>query len=88
MITGYTSSGRTYHHNGDFSGEVMIVAQGIEVRQFKEGQGDEYALVSIPTADLVDIVGECVRRQRVIAAESLPTWALVGLEQPLVEDQP
>jgi hypothetical protein len=83
VITDQTRSGRTYHHNGDFSGEVWVNMSPNEVDAGTSFDGKEYVTVNIPTADLVDIVGEYVRRQRISAAEQLPTWALVGLmEKP------
>lgn len=78
MITDQTRSGRTYHHNGDYSGEVWVNMSPEEV-DAGSFDGTQYVTVKIPTADLVDIVGEYARRQHINAAEQLPTWALVGL---------
>lgn len=58
MHSNTTSSGRRYHHNGDFSGEVWInLGPG-------EFEGEVYAdapggmIAKIPMQDLRDIVAE------------------------------
>lgn len=51
-------SGRTYFHNGDFSGDVQFEAA--------PGYG-----VGIPFADLKALVAEYVRQGRISALESL-----------------
>jgi hypothetical protein len=56
MISDDTRSGRTYHHNGDFSGEIRINVTDTEINSHTKPDGTAGYSVDIPFADLVDIV--------------------------------
>jgi hypothetical protein len=55
MISHDTASGRRYHHNGDFTGDVVINVERDEIFTFSSPEGSG-AQVQIPFTDLIDIV--------------------------------
>lgn len=55
MISDDTQAGRRYHHNGDFSGEIIINISDDELHRVMVPEGQAYQ-VSIPFTDLLDIV--------------------------------
>ena len=71
MHTTVTESGRPFHHNGDFSGDVIL---NVDADKVEHGRfnGEEYVQVTIPMEDLVGIVGEYVRRLRIERLEHRP----------------
>jgi hypothetical protein len=71
MHSAETRSGRTYHHNGDFSGEVWIAVAPSEV-----GGG----VAKIPAGDLIDIVAEYIRDRHIVSIEAADTEELLGLQ--------
>lgn len=77
MITDATDADRTYHHNGDFSGDVLINVAEDEVRTIPGGG----LQVAIPMADLIDIVARYVRRERVIRLETASPRDVLGIER-------
>lgn len=78
MITHKTGSGRTYHHNGDFSGEVWVIATPEEVEEGRFADKAFYT-VKIPTEDLIDIVGQYALGQRITELEDADPRDLLGL---------
>lgn len=76
MITGETGAGRRFHHNGDYSGEVWVNMRPDEVEAGRFGD-EEYVTVKIPMEDLLDIVGEYVRMQRIQELESVDVRTLL-----------
>lgn len=63
-------SGRTYLHNGDFSGDVTVALPLDVVR------GDSL-IASIPMADLVALVAEKIRRERISELENMTASAIL-----------
>lgn len=76
MITNTTGAGRAYHHNGDFSGEVVINVTEDELSSVPGGLHQ----VGLPMADLIDIVAAYIYRQRLEALEKATVRELLGLE--------
>jgi hypothetical protein len=60
MITDHTTSGRTYHHNGDYSGEVHLIMRPDEVDEDADLGGRAFMVAKVPMEDLIDIVAEYV----------------------------
>jgi hypothetical protein len=63
MISDDTNGGRRYHHNGDFSGEVIINIGDDELSRVPTPDGGHAYQVSIPFTDLLDIVARGVDRR-------------------------
>jgi hypothetical protein len=60
VISDDTSTGRRYRHNGDFSGEIVIIMDETEV-EHEQFAGDQYVTVTIPLQDLRDIAAQAAR---------------------------
>lgn len=64
-------SGRTYHHNGDFSGGVKVPVGEMPVSGFTIYE-------DIPMADLVALVASMIRRQKIREIEDMDDAELIG----------
>lgn len=62
--------GTAFIHNGDYSGDVEIVA------------ADKTRGVTIPFEDLMWVVADYVRLQRISKIEEASALSLLGLEKP------
>ena len=68
-------SGRTYHHNGDFSGAVKFDAQVEMMSPTSAG----LAWVEVPFEDLRALVAEYARRERISRLEEMSDDEVLGL---------
>lgn len=68
----HTKSGYTLHYNSDLSGDVHIIAPA----------GARHALgtVSIPAEDLLELVGDYVRSERISELEQMTAAQILGLK--------
>lgn len=73
-----TSSGRRYHTDGDFDGELVIQVRPDEVEPNGPGAEPGYA-VRLPWNDLLDMVADRVHEHRVKALENMSALELLGL---------
>lgn len=67
----------TFHHNGDYSGEVLVQVPAGNVRG---GFGDAHVVVEVPFAALVSLVADAVRGQRIARLENMPDAEILGIQ--------
>jgi len=63
-------SGRKYHHNGDFSGDVIACVSPGDVTQEHDPEVGDFSAVSIPAEDILAVAAEFVRSKRIEQLES------------------
>lgn len=76
MHTRKMDSGVIFHFNGDFSGEVAIVAPNEE-----SGDTTKTHTVWVPMADLRALVAQQIQDLRLREIEQLSDEALLGMEE-------
>jgi hypothetical protein len=72
-------SGRTYHHNGDFSGDVRLITTVEVLTDDRQSFVQKETEIDIPFADLAALVAEYVRRERASALDSMGTGEILGI---------
>jgi hypothetical protein len=78
MISGDTTGGRRYHHNGDFSGDVHIVVSADEIDR-DVFVGVQFFAVRLPMRDILEIAAAQVRQDRIGQIEQADARSLLGL---------
>ncbi len=63
-----------FHHNGDYSGDVLINGAEVEIDEY-----DGSTTVTIPFEVLAEFVGEAVRDARTSRLEQLEWYEVLGL---------
>ena len=64
----------TFHHNGDYSGDVLINGAEVEIDGY-----DGSTTVTMPFEVLAEFVAEAVRAQRTARLEQLEWYQVLGL---------
>ena len=64
----------TFHHNGDYSGDVIIDA--------KEHNGRKGRMVDVPFAALLQLVAEKLRMEMISAIEQMEPFELLRTQDP------
>jgi hypothetical protein len=70
----------TFHHNGDYSGDVLIVVQAHKVAHYEStSHTSEHYEIEIPFNDLKMLVAEYVRGEKVDRLEQAEDDEVFGL---------
>ena len=79
MHTFNTQHNVRFHHNGDFSGDVRIVKDGVHSGDGSDAVSRSYAM-EIPMSVIVALVAELVRRDRIRRLETMSDNELLGID--------
>jgi hypothetical protein len=66
-----------FHHNGDYSGEVLIAIPGRSARLH-----DGHVEVGVPVEALLEFAAEYIRDQSISTLETATTAQLLGVKLP------
>jgi len=73
--------GTVFEHNGDFSGEVTIVAESGQIEQSgRAPDGKPYTYVTIPFEAIEALVAEKVRARKIAALEEATPEQILGVK--------